>query len=476
MCGRYAMALRLAQVRQMLQNDNLPVDEAPDDEVDDDGDEPAPRQSYNFAPGYYGLVYRAAVPDWGAGDKPQKGGNKGGNKGGAEVEQPQDQQVEEEHGGCDVLCTKYKLQAMKWGLIPFWTKRNPDYGSMLKTINCRDDSLAAGGGMWASMKARKRCIVLAQGFYEWLKPPGSKDKIPHFVKRKDGKLMLFAGLWDCVQYEDDGGIKNYTYTVITTDSNKQLKFLHDRMPVILDPESEATMTWLDPKRNEWSKELQAILKPYDGELEVYPVSREVGKVGNNSPNFIIPIASKENKNNIANFFTRGKGGQGLKGDKLTPEVEVTKEERLPSVKVKQELLSTAPPKAEIEGPLTPRLVKQEPPSPMVASRALWSPTNENVDKPSSPVEVTTETMTLDGLAKTADDGGMGTPPAKGIKREAPSPLTRQDEPPAKKSAMMSPLKARPKISATRNPPKKSPAKKSKADGSQKITKFFGNSA
>jgi hypothetical protein len=99
--------------------------------------------------------------------------------------------------------------------------------------------------------------------------------------------------------------KNYTYAIITTDSNKQLKFLHDRMPVILENGSEELRTWLDPKRWTWSKELQSLLKPFEGELEVYPVSKEVGKVGNNSPNFIIPVASSENKSNIANFFAKG---------------------------------------------------------------------------------------------------------------------------------------------------------------------------
>lgn len=87
------------------------------------------------------------------------------------------------------------------GLIPFWTKRNPDYGSMLKTINCRDDSLLENRGMWNTMKQRKRCIIVCQGFYEWLKKNGGKEKVPHFVKRKDGQLMCLAGLWDCAQYE-----------------------------------------------------------------------------------------------------------------------------------------------------------------------------------------------------------------------------------------------------------------------------------
>lgn len=71
----------------------------------------------------------------------------------------------------------------------------------MKTINARDDSLAANGGMWNTMKKGKRCIVVAQGFYEWLKKNGGKEKFPHYTKRKDGQLMCFAGLWDCVQYE-----------------------------------------------------------------------------------------------------------------------------------------------------------------------------------------------------------------------------------------------------------------------------------
>ncbi len=99
--------------------------------------------------------------------------------------------------------------------------------------------------------------------------------------------------------------KHYTYTVITTDSNKQLKFLHDRMPVFLENGSDDIRVWLDPNRHTWSRELQSLLKPFEGELEFYPVSKEVGKVGNNSPSFIIPVASSENKSNIANFFSKG---------------------------------------------------------------------------------------------------------------------------------------------------------------------------
>ncbi|KAF7535977.1 hypothetical protein G7Z17_g13116 [Cylindrodendrum hubeiense] len=277
MCGRYVLAL----VRQMLEDDGMPVEDAPAD-----GGNGVPRNSYNFAPGYHGIVYRADTPDAGSAPPHSHQATDAGNPAGSSA--------------TNLDTVKYKLQSMKWGLVPFWTKRNPDFGKILKTINCRDDSLSTPGGMWASMKTRKRCVVVAQGFFEWLKV-GPKERIPYFTKREDGHLMCFAGLWDCVEYEDSDD-KNYTYTIITTGSNKQLKFLHDRMPVILEPGSDDLRVWLDPSRQEWSRELQSLLKPYDGNLNVYPVTKEVGKVGNNSPSFIIPLDSKENKSSIVNLF------------------------------------------------------------------------------------------------------------------------------------------------------------------------------
>ncbi|KAL9600485.1 MAG: hypothetical protein Q9219_003136 [cf. Caloplaca sp. 3 TL-2023] len=291
MCGRYALGIRASFVRHQFQEHNMPVEDAPeDDDV---------RQTYNFAPGSHGLVYRADVPDWGAGGRSHSSQRDMDATDEAEEEHPSQQEDPKE--------TRYKLQAMKWGLVPFWTKRNPDYSSVMRTINARDDSLAQSGGMWNTMKQKKRCVVVAQGFYEWLKKNGGKEKIPHFTKRKDGQLMCFAGLWDCVQYEGSEE-KHYTYTIITTDSNKQLAFLHDRMPVVLENGSDALRKWLNPDLSEWSKDLQSLLKPFNGELECYPVSKDVGKVGNNSPSFIVPVASAENRNNIANFFSNAKKG------------------------------------------------------------------------------------------------------------------------------------------------------------------------
>lgn len=285
----------------------MPVADAPeDDDV---------RETYNFAPGSHGLVYRADVPDYGSGGRPHDSEEPPGDTG-KEKDGPSTQLEDPKE-------TRYKLQSMKWGLIPFWTKRNPDYGTVMRTINARDDSLASKGGMWNTMKQRKRCIVVAQGFYEWLKKNGGKEKIPHYVKRKDEQLMCFAGLWDCVQYEGSDE-KHYTYTIITADSNKQLSFLHDRMPVILENGSDQIRTWLDPSRSEWSKDLQSLLKPFEGDLDCYPVTKDVGKVGNNSPTFIVPVASTENKNNIANFFSNAK--KSTKGEEEKKQIKAKEEE------------------------------------------------------------------------------------------------------------------------------------------------------
>lgn len=95
------------------------------------------------------------------------------------------------------------------------------------------------------------------------------------------------------------------------------------MPVILDQNPEAMKKWLDPSITTWSKDLQSILKPYEGELECYPVSKEVGKVGNNSPEFIVPVNSTENRSNIANFFANAtKKGVSPKKEPASPEFKV----------------------------------------------------------------------------------------------------------------------------------------------------------
>ncbi|KAI9889223.1 MAG: hypothetical protein M1814_005672 [Vezdaea aestivalis] len=311
------------------------------------------RETYNFAPGYYGVVYRADTPDYGSegGEDVQGEESTGRGEGDKQV---QDEAASVKASG-EKKGTTYKLQAMKWGLVPFWTKRNPDYGSLLRTINCRDDSLYEDRGMWTSMKRKKRCVVIAQGFYEWLKKNGGRERIPHFVKRKDGKLMCFAGLWDMVKYEGSDE-KHYTYTIITTSPSKQTEFLHDRMPAILENGSEEMTRWLDPQKTQWSKELQSLLRPFEGELELYPVSKEVGKVGNNSPNFIVPVSSAENKNNIANFFSKA-GPKG--GPKMIKEAEKKPKEKEEPVDIH---LVTSPTVKRTHGEMSGDQLVESPPS------------------------------------------------------------------------------------------------------------------
>ncbi|GAB7350103.1 hypothetical protein MBLNU459_g0769t1 [Dothideomycetes sp. NU459] len=392
---------------------------------DEDG---TTRQTYNFAPGSHGLVYRAEVPDHGAGGPPKDHHTNAEDK----ITEADTTQID----GAATAETKYKLQAMKWGLIPFWTKRAPEYGGMLKTINCRDDSLAQPGGMWNTMKQRKRCIIVCEGFYEWLKKNNGREKIPHFVKRKDGQLLCLAGLWDCVKYEGQDE-KLYTYSIITTDSNKQLKFLHDRMPVILENGSDAMKTWLDPGRSEWSKELQALLKPYDGELECYPVDRAVGKVGNNSPSFVVPIDSKENKKNIANFF----GNQKCEAQSNSAKHVIDQDEK----DVKTE-----------DSP-----VKQEPDEDRETTNRVQS-TEDNAPLP-KPKHETDRDMAIGVKRELLDDE----PHAQTSARKLPK--TEENKPHLKSPERAPP--ARKIRSATSNGTQaKTPSKA--ADGSQKITNFF----
>ena len=305
----------------------------------------------------------------------------------------------------------------------------------MKTINCRDDSLVEDRGMWTTMKKKKRCIIVAQGFYEWLKKNGGKEKLPHFTKRKDGQLMCFAGLWDCVQFEDSSE-KLFTYTIITTDSNKQLSFLHDRMPVIFDNGSDAVRTWLDPARTEWNSELQSLLKPYEGELECYPVSKDVGKVGNNSPSFLVPINSAANKNNIANFFgSQQKAAKPKADQKSSIKVEHDDDE----TRATTDRVESTEDNAPLPIPATPGQAKLE-------SKGIK---REHDDEDAT------------------DNGTESEPQNKRNKPTASaSPVTKSS---VKKTS--TPAKKQGTRSATSNG---SAAKTSKADGSRKITSFFSN--
>ncbi|KAJ3036107.1 hypothetical protein HDV00_003083 [Rhizophlyctis rosea] len=187
------------------------------------------------------------------------------------------------------------LQSMKWGLVPSWTKTTPTYQTTMHTINARDDTVIEGR-MWSSMKQTKRCIVIAEGFFEWQKK--GKERKPFFVTRADGELMTFAGLWDHAVIDEK---EYWTYTIVTTNSSSALSFLHDRMPVILTSEEDIDM-WLDPDLKFTSK-VASLMRPLETGLKWTPVSSFVSKVGNDSPECIQPADSKEaTKGTLLNFF------------------------------------------------------------------------------------------------------------------------------------------------------------------------------
>ncbi|THH17289.1 hypothetical protein EW146_g3498 [Bondarzewia mesenterica] len=180
------------------------------------------------------------------------------------------------------------LHTMKWGLVPHWSKSE---SISLKTINARAENLVGGSGMWKSIRGKKRCVILAQGYYEWLKR--RKDRFPHFTRHKDGRLMLLAGLYDTAYIEGQSK-PLWTFTIVTTAANKHLEWLHDRQPVVLASQTDVDI-WLDTSSQTWNTNLNKLLEPYDDSiapLQCYPVPKEVGKVGTESPAFIEPISQR----------------------------------------------------------------------------------------------------------------------------------------------------------------------------------------
>jgi len=160
---------------------------------------------------------------------------------------------------------------IKWGLIPSWTKGKPK----AQPINARCET-AATSGMFKAAFARRRCLIPADGFFEWR--TGEHGKQPFFIHRPDDKPFAFAGLWE--RWKNEAGEIVDTCTILTTSPNALMSTIHDRMPVILDEADYAK--WLD--RNTAPEELQKLMKPDpDGQLEAYPVSPAVNKPVNDSP-------------------------------------------------------------------------------------------------------------------------------------------------------------------------------------------------
>jgi putative SOS response-associated peptidase YedK len=174
-----------------------------------------------------------------------------------------------------------RLDLLRWGLIPYWAKEAAIGNRM---INARAESVAEKPSYRRSFK-KKRCLVAADGFYEWKKD--GKLKQPFFIRRRDRKPFAFAGLWDSWR-DPERAEPVETFTILTTDANDLLRPLHNRMPVIIDAESFEL--WLDPQEEDAAK-LQPLLVPHAVEgFEAYPVSRAVNSPAHDAPDCIAPLA------------------------------------------------------------------------------------------------------------------------------------------------------------------------------------------
>jgi len=174
-----------------------------------------------------------------------------------------------------------KLDFYTWGLVPFWAK-DPSIGSRM--INARAETLHEKPSFRNAFN-RRRCVILADGFYEWQKTPNSTAKIPIYIRMKDGKPFAFAGLWE--DWHSPDGSQILSTTIITTQPNELVKPIHNRMPVIL--RQDDYNTWLTPDEVD-SHKLIPLLQPFDSKLmEAYPVSRLVNNPKNDSPDCIRPL-------------------------------------------------------------------------------------------------------------------------------------------------------------------------------------------
>jgi putative SOS response-associated peptidase YedK len=168
------------------------------------------------------------------------------------------------------------LSPMHWGFMG-WKPKEGD--RLFMPINTRDDKVMKSR-MWKSPFLHKRCLVPANGFYEWT---GSKgNKTPHYIYPKGGGLMAFAGIYS--ELAPESSDTAMSYSIITTTTNKVMEDIHDRMPVILHPSEFGD--WLDPS-NEDPDYLKEFLRPYpDDGIEEHIVSKAVGNVRNNEPGLI----------------------------------------------------------------------------------------------------------------------------------------------------------------------------------------------
>ncbi|HKD87159.1 MAG TPA: SOS response-associated peptidase [Streptosporangiaceae bacterium] len=254
MCGRYASARKRIELLEEFS-------------VQRDQDTEPLKPDYNVAPtkAVYTVIDRAA--------------------------RPADEEAASADGGdsrdASTGAPERALRVMRWGLVPFWAK-DVKIGSRM--INARAETVAEKPAFRRAF-AKRRCLMPADGYYEWQQLPGAA-KQPMYISRADGRPLAFAGLYelwrDPAVNSDDQDAWLWTTTIITTSAPDEIGMIHDRMPMLIDPGSWAD--WLDPANNDVA-DLKALLTPaMVDDLTTWPVSTAVNSVRNNGPELIKPVS------------------------------------------------------------------------------------------------------------------------------------------------------------------------------------------
>ena len=180
-----------------------------------------------------------------------------------------------------------ELSLMRWGLIPSWSR---DSSGAARMINARAETAATKPAFRDALKSR-RCLIPADGFYEWVRT--GKAKQPYCFEVNEGKMFAFAGIWD--RWKNPSGHWIKTCSILTTTPNAVTSAVHDRMPVILDPASYDL--WLDPGMKDVGA-ASDLLKPLDARLmRSYPISTRINHVANDDAECSAPV-------NLAEIQTR----------------------------------------------------------------------------------------------------------------------------------------------------------------------------
>ena len=180
----------------------------------------------------------------------------------------------------DAKAKERSLEVMRWGLVPYWAK---DVKIGYSTINAKAEGIDSRPAFREPFQ-RRRCLVPFDSFYEWKKL--GKERQPYAIGRADRRLMAMAGLWD--MWRSPAGETVRSFTIVTTAANPLLAPLHERMPVILDP--DAWPIWLGEVAAD-SERLKVLLAPYPADrMVVWPVDKRVGNVKNKDAGLVEPVA------------------------------------------------------------------------------------------------------------------------------------------------------------------------------------------